>query len=372
MSLRAHGTNSSSAPDDTSHPNETESIEAAEAAGLRYVHDRDPGFTRKRAGKKGFSYLDHQGRKLRDKKVVKRIEALKIPPAWENVWICTRTNGHLQCTGRDARGRKQYLYHPNWRQFRDQTKFTKMISFGEKLPAVRRQIRKDLAKPGLSREKVLATVVAIMDEAHIRVGNDEYAKTNDSYGLTTLKHQHARVRGSKVVFHFRGKSGVVHDIAVDDPKIARVVRKCDDLPGKELFAYRASDGRLVDVTSSDVNEYLKSIAGHEFTAKDFRTWGGSVIAACCLLGLGPCSSERAFKKSVLQSVKETAEKLGNTVSVCRKYYIHPAINESYQSGTMFHLKSKASPARGLKKPEAFLMLLLKTSLRGARRAGARA
>lgn len=341
-------------------PSEIEAMEAAEQAGLHYVHDREPGFTRRRSGKT-FLYVDLQGRKITDARTVARLNALKIPPAWEQVWICPRASGHLQVTGRDQRGRKQYLYHADWRAFRDQTKYSKMISFGQKLPCVRRVLRKHLALPGLPREKVLATIVAIMDEAHIRVGNDEYAKTNDSYGLTTMRHKHVRVRGSKIKFHFRGKSGVVHDIEIDDPRVARVVRSCDDLAGRELFAYRADDGRLVDVTSSDVNEYLKEIAGEDFTAKDFRTWAGSVHASCCLLGLGPCSSERQLKKFILTSVRQTAEKLGNTVSVCRKYYIHPAINDAYTTGSMFKLR--AGSVRGLKKPEAFLMKLLKSAAR---------
>ncbi len=344
-------------------PAELDAMEAAEAAGLHYVHDRDPGYSRKRAGKKSFAYFDPRGKRVAEKRLVERFAALKIPPAWQNVWICVKVNGHLQCTGRDARGRKQYLYHAEWRQLRDQTKYTKMISFGEKLPGIRRAIKRDLAIPGLPREKVLATIVAIMDEAHIRVGNDEYARENGSYGLTTLRHKHVKVSGSKVKFHFKGKSGIEHDICVTDPRIAKVIRKCDDLHGRELFAYKDDDGRLVDITSTDVNRYLQKIAGEEFTAKDFRTWGGSVVAACCLLGLGPCSSQREEKKFVLQAVRETAAKLGNTVSVCRKYYIHPTITTSFSDGTLFKHGEKSFKARGLKKPEAFLLNLLKASAR---------
>jgi DNA topoisomerase-1 len=344
-------------------PNEVEAMEAAEAAGLRYVHDTEPGFSRKRAGKKAFAYLDLRGKKITDKKVVERLAALKIPPAWESVWICPRTNGHLQVTGRDQRGRKQYLYHAGWRAFRDQTKFTKMISFGEKLPLIRRRVLQDLALPGLPRDKVLATVVAIMDQAHIRVGNDEYAKTNNSYGLTTLRNNHVKVSGSKVKFHFRGKSGIVHDIEVEDPRVAKVVRKCQDLPGQELFGYKDDNGNAIDIGSHHVNEYVQSIVGEEFTAKDFRTWGGSVAAACCLLGLGPCKSEHESKKFILQAVRKTAEKLGNTVSVCRKYYVHPTITESFQNGLLFKLGARSHKISGLKKPEAFLMALLKTALK---------
>ena len=356
MSLR-----STDASDSHISAAEQDAIEAAEAAGLHYVHDRDPGYTRKRAGKKAFAYFDPRGRKVTDKKLVARFAALKIPPAWEGVWICTRANGHLQCTGRDARGRKQYLYHANWRSFRDQTKYTKMISFGEKLPCVRRRLKKDLSLPGMPRDKVLASIVSIMDQAHIRVGNDEYARENESYGLTTMLHKHVKVSGSKVRFHFRGKSGIEHDICVTDPRVAKVVRNCDELAGRELFAYKAEDGHLVDVTSTDVNNYLHEIAGENFTAKDFRTWGGSVVAACCLLGLGPCSTEREQKKFVLQAIRETASKLGNTVSVCRKYYVHPRITESFADGSLFKLGTRGFKAKGLKKPEAFLLNLLKTA-----------
>jgi DNA topoisomerase-1 len=361
MSLRSPSTSLETERQPT--PLEVDAMEAAEAAGLRYVHDRDPGFARKRAGPKAFRYFDQNGRRITDRKILERLGALKIPPAWTDVWICPRANGHLQVTGRDQRGRKQYLYHAEWRSFRDQTKYGKMISFGEKLPSIRRHLKRDLKRSGLCREKVLATVVSIMDQAHIRVGNDEYARTNDSYGLTTLKHRHVKVTGSKVKFHFRGKSGIVHDICVDDPRVARVVRKCEDLPGQELFAYLDENGELVDVGSSDVNEYLKSIAGEDFTAKDFRTWGGSVVAACCLLGLGPCKTEREQKKFIRQAVLETASKLGNTVSVCRKYYIHPTITETFADGTLFSLGERAFKARGLKRPEAFLLNLLKSASR---------
>lgn len=340
---------------------EAESIEAAEAAGLHYVHDRDPGFTRKRSGKKSFHYFDLNGRKISDRRLLERFASLKIPPAWENVWICRHASGHLQVTGRDVRGRKQYLYHAEWRQFRDQTKYTKMISFGEKLPALRRRIKRDLALKGLPREKVLATIVAIMDQAHIRVGNDEYARENDSYGLTTLKHEHVKVRGSKVKFHFRGKSGIVHDICIDDPRVARVVKTCDDLPGRELFAYKNENGELVDVTSTDVNDYLRSVADESFTAKDFRTWGGSVVAARCLFGLGPCQSEREQKRFVLHAVRETAAKLGNTVSVCRKYYVHPAITDAFSDGSLFKVKATRVRLGGLRKSEAFLLALLRSA-----------
>jgi DNA topoisomerase-1 len=362
MSLRSTAQSSHHDHDHIS-PAEQDAMESAEAAGLHYVHDRDPGFTRKRAGKKAFSYLDQRGKKITDKKHVERINALKIPPAWENVWICVKANGHLQCTGRDARGRKQYLYHTGWRQLRDQTKYTKMIQFGERLPTIRRAIKRDLSLTGLPKEKVLATIVAIMDEAHIRVGNDEYARENGSYGLTTLRHKHVKVSGAKVKFHFKGKSGIEHDICVTDPRIARVIKKCDDLHGRELFAFKDAQGRLIDVTSTDVNRYLQSIAGEEFTAKDFRTWGGSVVAACCLLGLGPCKSQREEKKFVLQAIRETASKLGNTVSVCRKYYVHPTITTSFSDGSLFKLGTKGFKARGLKKPEAFLLNLLKGALR---------
>lgn len=341
-------------------------IEAAEAAGLRYVHDTDPGFARKRAGKKSFFYVDSRGKRITDAKTLERIVALRIPPAWQDVWICTRANGHLQCTGRDQRGRKQYLYHVDWRKFRDETKYTKMLSFGQKLPLIRRRLRRDLAMQGLTKEKVLASVVAIMDQAMIRVGNDEYARTNNSYGLTTMKHGHVKVTGATVKFHFRGKSGIVHDIELHDPRIAKVVKKCQDLPGQELFGYRGDDDELITINSSDVNAYVQEIAGEEFTAKDFRTWGGSVRAAECLLELGPCAGERAAKKAILQAVRETAEHLGNTVSVCRKYYVHPSILESHASGLLFKLGGKKGKTAGLKGPESFFLNLLKTCARPRR------
>ncbi len=336
-----------------------EAMEAAEAAGLRYVHDYEPGLSRKRSVKKTFSYADPVGKRVSDQKTLMRINALKIPPAWKDVWICHRANGHLQCTGRDERGRKQYLYHADWRKFRDQTKYTKMIEFGKKLPEIRRRIGHDLGLPGLPKEKVLASVVSIMDQVMIRVGNDEYAKTNDSYGLTTMKNSHVKVSGTKVKFHFRGKSGVVHDIELSDPRVAKVVKKCQCLPGQELFGYQNDAGQLIDITSSDVNAYVQEIAGDKFTAKDFRTWHGSVRAARCLLELGPCKNERESKKSMLQAVRETASDLGNTVSVCRKYYIHPSIGESHQNGLLFKLGAKKFKSPGLKAPESFFMGLLK-------------
>lgn len=316
---------------------------AAEAAGLRYVTDRDPGFTRRRFGS-GFAYLDPDGKRIRRGPHLERIESLRIPPAWKQVWICIRSDGHLQCTGRDDRGRKQYIYHERWIEIRNQTKFEKLLLFAEKLPSIRKRIEKDLGAPGLARERVLATIVAIMDKTMIRIGNEEYARANESFGLTTLRDQHVAIRGSRMKFRFKGKHGVQHEIELEDPRLARVVRRCQDLPGQELFLYEDDEGAFVPVGSEDVNSYLREISGEDITAKDFRTWGGSVLAARFLCAVTDCGSARKRKSAVLEALRETARGLGNTVAVCRKYYVHPVVLASFEAGLLAKEMSRLTKA----------------------------
>ncbi len=340
---------------------------AAKAAGLRFVSDSMAGFTRKKKGK-SFLYLDRDGKILKNEKQLQRIRALVLPPAWTEVWICPFENGHLQATGRDARGRKQYRYHSGWAQLRNETKFTKMLLFAQKLPLIRERVQKDLTLPGLGRHKVLAAIVQIMEQTMIRIGNDEYAKENDSYGLTTIHNKHAQVQGPQIRFRFKGKSGKFHDVKIEDPKLARIVRKCQELPGQELFGYEAEDGSYVDVTSSDVNDYLKEITGENITAKDFRTWGGTVEAAITFKKMGPHETKAELKKHMVEAVKNTAERLRNTPTVCRKYYIHPCVFEAYEKGELFsiHLKCQRDQkhaVKGLYFEEFFTLRILEKALR---------
>lgn len=316
-------------------------VESAEAIGLQYITDDIPGIQRKRV-KDEFRYLDPVGEQIQDEAEIRRIESLGIPPAWEQVWICPLPNGHLQATGRDAKGRKQYRYHPQWRQVRDQTKFTRMIAFSEALPTLRQRIEHDLALPGLPREKVLATVVRLMELTRIRVGNEEYAKTNKSFGLTTMRDRHVDVSGSTIHFKFRGKSGVKHDIEINDRRLARIVKRCQDIPGQELFQYIDDHGDRQSIDSGAVNAYLREITGQDFTAKDFRTWAGTVLAALELQEIGAAESATATKKALVQAVKAVAEYLGNRPATCRKYYVHPAILEAYQSGALIQVMAEHS------------------------------
>ena len=306
--------------------------ESAKAAGLRYVTDAKPGLGRVKTGEHAFRYVDAHGKAVTDAKTLARIKALVIPPAWTDVWICAQANGHLQVTGRDQRGRKQSRYHPKWRETRDENKYERMIHFAAALPMIRDHVRKDLAKPGLTREKVLATVVSVMEQTHIRVGNQEYAKENKSYGLTTMMNRHVRVDGSEITFDFQGKSRVHHTISLHDKKLARVIKQCSDLPGHELFQFLDHDGNHHAIHSDDVNEYLREITGQHFTAKDFRTWAGSVLACDLLREFGPFETATQAKKNVVEAIKTVAEKLGNTPSVCRKCYVHPAVLEAYLGG----------------------------------------
>ncbi|MFN2477136.1 MAG: DNA topoisomerase IB [Chthoniobacterales bacterium] len=322
----------------------TEPEEAAKEAGLRYVSDDQPGYTRKQKGD-DFEYFDTHGKPITDEARLLRIRRLAVPPAYADVWICPTANGHLQATGRDARGRKQYRYHEKWREARDETKYDRMLSFGTALPKIRKQIEADLALPGLPKNKVLATIVSIMERTFIRVGNEEYARTNDSYGLTTMRNKHVAVKGAKVQFNFRGKSGVEHQIAVADRRLARIVKKVQDLPGQELFAYVDEEEVVHDLTSQDVNDYLREITGEQFTAKDFRTWAGTVLAAVALNAVEAFENKTQAKKNVKSAITAVAKILGNTPSVCRKCYVHPAVLESYLSGGMIEgLKRKTEEA----------------------------
>lgn len=316
-------------------------IESAEAVGLHYVSDEMPGIQRKRSGK-GFIYFDPNGDRIKDEKTIQRINSLAIPPAYKHVWICPLENGHLQATGRDAKGRKQYRYHALWRSIRDQNKFSRMIAFSQVLPEIRRRIEHDLSLHGLPKQKVLATILKLMELTRIRVGNEEYAKTNNSYGLTTLHDDHVNITGSKVQFQFRGKSGVDHEIEVSDKRLATVVKRCQDLPGQELFQYLDENKHPQDVKSNDVNDYLREITGQDFTAKDFRTWAGTVLAASHLAEIGKFTSQTAAKKNITQAVKTVSSYLGNRPATCKKYYIHPNVLEAYLDESLHDIVEKHS------------------------------
>jgi DNA topoisomerase-1 len=309
-----------------------ELVAAAEDAGLRYVNDEGPGYRRKTKGK-DFDYFDTEGKLIRDERRLLRIKRLAIPPAWTDVWICPSPNGHIQATGRDARRRKQYKYHERWCEVRDENKFDRLAQFAKALPNIRRRIAKDLKLPALPREKVLATIVRLLERTFIRVGNEEYARENRSFGLTTLKNRHVRVRGAQLLFRFRGKSKRQYEVDVTDRKVARVIAKLQDLPGQDLFQYVDDDGEVRDVTSQDVNEYLREIAREDFTAKDFRTWGGTVLAAIALSKQEEHQTKKQAKSNINTAICAVAELLGNTPAVCRKCYVHPIIVEAYLKRT---------------------------------------
>jgi DNA topoisomerase I len=302
------------------------------APGLRHSTDRDPGISRRRSGR-GFAYRGPRGRPIRDRETLERIRKLAIPPAWTDVWICPLTNGHLQATGRDDRGRKQYRYHARYRRRREAAKYERLLAFARALPAIRRRVDKDLARPQMSREKVLAAVVRLLELTLIRVGNDEYARLNRSFGLTTLRNRHAMVRGSSLRFRFRGKSGKQHEVSLRDRRLAAVVRRCRDLPGQELFQYVDEDGEIVDVRSDDVNDYLRDIAP-DVTAKDFRTWAGTVLAFRALRALDAPATDAEGRRNVLGAMRATADALGNTAAVCRQAYVHPIVVEAYLDGRL--------------------------------------
>jgi DNA topoisomerase-1 len=341
--------------------------EAAEHAGLTYVSDDRPGIRRQRKGR-GFRYVGSGGGKVDDGATLRRIKSLAIPPAWTDVWICAKADGHIQATGRDAKGRKQYRYHPLFREVREGTKYQHMLAFAESLPAIRRKVSEHLALRGLPREKVLATVVHLLEATLIRVGSDEYAKQNKSYGLTTLKNRHVEVSGSELRFNFKGKSGKVWRLGIRDRRVAKVIKACQELPGQELFQYVDESGETRDVTSSDVNAYLKEISGEETTAKDFRTWHGTVLAALALQEFQKFDNEAGAKKNIKEAIQRVAARLGNTPTICRKCYIHPEILNTYIEGSLLlEVKEKVEAELrddlpGLKPEEVAVLTLLQARL----------
>jgi DNA topoisomerase-1 len=343
----------------------------ARAAGLRYVNDTKPGIRRERDGDK-FRYLDAGGDAIGDEATLARIRSLAIPPAWTDVWICPQANGHLQATGRDARGRKQYRYHPKWRSVRDEVKYERMVNFGQALPGIRREVDRALALPGLPREKVLATIVYLLEATMMRIGNDEYARQNQSFGLTTLRNRHVRIDGSDVEFRFRGKSGVFHKVALHDRRLARIIARTRDLPGQDLFQYIDEDGETHTVGSSDVNDYLRAITGEDYTAKDFRTWSGTVLAALALQEFEKFDSEAQAKKNIVRAIESVSEKLGNTPSICRKCYVHPAVIEAYLDGAVLQVLRERTEEQlveelhKLPPEEAAVLALLEQRLQQAR------
>ncbi|MHB8509051.1 MAG: DNA topoisomerase IB [Candidatus Dormibacteria bacterium] len=308
-------------------------VASARAAGLRYVSDLKPGITRHRAGR-SFSYRYPDGAPVTDRPTLRRVKRLAIPPAYSDVWICPDPNGHLQAVGRDARGRKQYRYHQDWRTVRDSVKFHRMLAFGEALPTIRERTDRDLRRRGLPREKVLATVVQMLERTRIRIGNEEYSRQNNSYGLTTLRNRHVKLRRGGARFRFMGKSGKEHDVVLEDPRLVRVVKQCMDIPGQELFQYLDEDGNPHSIDSADVNDYIREISGHEFTAKDFRTWAGTVLAARYLRAVQESVVERDLRSEITRCVRAVAEALRNTPAVCRRSYIHPSVIEAFTSGLL--------------------------------------
>ena len=315
-------------------------VASAQAAGLRYVTDSIPGISRRRSGR-GFSYVDPEGRVIREREHIRRFRSLVIPPAWSEVWICPVPDGHLQVTARDGRGRKQYRYHPAFRAHRDHTKFERMVTLSDVLWKVRERVERDIARTGVERETVMATIVWLLERTLIRVGSHELAKANNSFGLTTLRNRHVSIDGATLRFEFRGKSGVEHAVAVTDRRIARTVQRCRELPGRELFQYVDAGGRRQIVYADDVNAYLREIAGRDVTAKDFRTWSGTMLAAGLLREMGPAPTKRKAEQNVLRAIDHTAERLGNTRAVCRKYYIHPTLIEAYLEGDVLPPMAKA-------------------------------
>ncbi len=309
-----------------------DAVNAAEEAGLRYVSDESPGYRRQAKGEH-FEYFDTEGKRIGDEQRLLRIKRLAIPPAWTDVWICPSAIGHIQATGRDARRRKQYRYHERWREIRDENKFERLADFAKALPNIRRRVARDIQLPGLPRQKVLATIVRLLERTFIRIGNEEYERENKSFGLTTIKNRHVTVKGAHLRFRFRGKSGRQHEVDMTDRRIAKIVSKCQDLPGQDLFQYVNDDGDVQDVTSQDVNDYLRDITGKNFTAKDFRTWAGTVLAAVGLNAQGKFETKKQAKANVKTAICAVAELLGNTPAICRKCYVHPAVVEAYLNET---------------------------------------
>ena len=354
----------------TTDPIRMEPEAIAEMAHLRYYTDDKPGLSRKKASVEGgFHFFDLHGKRITDEAEIKRIHSLAVPPAYTDVWICPSPKGHLQATGRDAKGRKQYRYHPRWRETADANKYGRVMAFASALPGIRKRVDADLSKPGLPREKVIAAVVKLLEKTLIRVGNEEYARTNKHYGLTTLRNRHVHVSGDSIEFSFKGKSGVDHEIDLEDARLAKVVKRCQDMPGQELFQYLDSEGHRHGVDSMDVNAYLQEISGEPFTAKDFRTWAGTVLAAMALREFETFDSEAAAKKNIVAAIETVAGRLGNTPSVCRKCYIHPAILESYIDGSMLESlrqraeeELKSENLGSLKPEEAAVVGLLRERL----------
>ena len=349
---------------------------SAEEAGLRYMTDDGPGVTRRRAGTR-FHYIGTDGRRITDPARVAWFDRLAIPPAWTDVWISPIKRGHIQATGRDARGRKQYRYHPRWREVRDEAKYGKLVEFARALPRIRRRTERDLRRRGLPREKVLALVVRLLEETLIRVGNEEYVRQNKSFGLSTLRDRHVTVKGERLRFRFRGKAGKDHEIGLRDRRLARLVKQCQEIPGQELFQYYDADGKRVDVTSGDVNDYLREISGDDFTAKDFRTWAGTVAAAMALQEFLEVDDDAGRKKAVVDAIERVAERLGNTPTVCRACYVHPEVVERYLDGTMVDALARQATgvgrgAHALKAEEAAVLGLLQARLARERRRRGRA
>jgi DNA topoisomerase I len=343
---------SADTPDEADGATLSDPVAAAKAAKLRYVSDKQPGITRERTDD-GFVYRNPDGSTVTDEKTLARIRSLAIPPAYQDVWICRLCYGHLQAVGRDARGRKQYRYHPRWRVVRDESKYGRMLVFGRVLPQIRARVQEDLGKPGLPREKVLAAIVRLLETTLARVGNEEYAQSNKSFGLTTLRNRHVKVAGSRLTFDFRGKHGVLHHIDLKDRRLAGIVKRCRDIPGQELFQYMDEDGEPRGVESDDVNAYLREISGEEITAKDFRTWAATNLAALALGSLEAFDNKTKAKKNVVEAVVAVSKMLGNTPAICRKCYIHPAIFDGYLDGSLIEgLKVRADEA--LARPEVGL------------------
>lgn len=339
-----------------------QSEESAAMAGLKYVSDGAPGIRRVGRGKK-FSYVGPGGKTVRDPKILNRIKALVIPPAWTDVWICADPAGHLQATGRDARGRKQYRYHSKWRAVRDETKYDRILDFAKALPLIRRKVAADLRKPGLPIEKVVATVLRLLEETLIRVGNEEYARSNHSYGLTTMRDRHVRVNRESIKFIFQGKGGKSHEIVLHDSRVARIVRRCRDLPGQELFQYVDENEQRRSIGSVDVNAYLNEITGRDFTAKDFRTWAGTCFAAAALWGRPGYKSAAEAKRNIVEAIGEVSRCLGNTPAICRKCYVHPVVLDSYLAGKFTNQRPQGSRKSGfmarLKRHEAAVARLIR-------------
>ena len=325
---------------------QTEARHAARAAHLHYTNDTEPGFTR-HPGAGGFFYRDADGKKIKDEDILARVRKLAIPPAYTDVWICSKPNGHIQAIGRDARGRKQYRYHPDWRAIRDESKYGKMLVFGKKLPEIRARVERDIARPGLPREKIIAALVRLLERTLMRIGNEEYARTNKSFGLTTLRRRHAKVRGSAVTFDFRAKHGIAWHAELKDRRLANIIRRLQDIKGQDLFKYVDDDGFEHGIGSDDVNDYLRAITGEDITAKDFRTWAATNLAAIALQECEKFDTAAKAKKNVLRAVESVAKSLGNTPSICRKCYIHPAIFEGYLDGSLLEgVKARADAALG--------------------------